>query len=63
MVEVSFRCEKCGNKLEWDDVGLTDVTPVVCKNCGTLAGTYGDLNDAARAEVFRRLLEDGDRGD
>lgn len=57
MVNVSFRCEQCGTRLEWDD-NIVDTTLVSCKNCDAIAGTYGDLRDAAASAVARALFED-----
>lgn len=58
MVKVSFRCDRCNTGLEWEDIGLTDSIPIMCKNCGLFAGTYKDLCDAARAGVIDALFKD-----
>lgn len=54
MVSVSFRCERCGTTIEWED-DVRDSTTIACKNCGSVAGTYGDLRNAAEDAVRAKI--------
>jgi DNA-directed RNA polymerase subunit RPC12/RpoP len=56
-ISVSFKCERCGTRIAWDDDTVTDSTEIFCTNCGDSAGTYGDLRNAAM-EAAKAKAED-----
>lgn len=53
-IEVSFKCGKCGSRLSWAD-DSTDDTEVKCNDCGEVAGTYGELHEAAMSAAKSKV--------
>jgi DNA-directed RNA polymerase subunit RPC12/RpoP len=64
-IPVSFRCDTCNAKIEWPDDAI-DSTPIICKQCGKLHGTYADLRETALEAVRAKaesIIKRGLKGD
>lgn len=51
-ITIDVACRKCGGPLETKDAVRTKESPVTCKACGAVIGTYGEI-DAERRRLAK----------
>lgn len=53
-INVSFACKGCGTQLSWpEDIGDAEI--IACSKCGKVAGTFGELREAAMDAAKKKL--------